>query len=203
MAEFQRQSGGQGNRPDNRGGRRQEPRPQSEFEEKVIEVNRVTRVVKGGKRMRFRALVVIGDKASRVSFGLGKANDVTTAVTKAVTMAKKDMTNVYLNKGTIPYVITGVHKSAQVLIKPAKSGTGLIAGGAVRVVLELAGVKDAVAKMLGSANKISNVMATIDALRKVTEPQVLLDGRGVVKAPRRNAETVEAVEIDTTAEQKV
>jgi small subunit ribosomal protein S5 len=161
--------------------RSSEPRVPSEFEEKVLEVNRVTRVVKGGKRMRFRALVVIGDRKKRVAFGLGKAADVTTAVAKAVAAAKKDMLNVYLHKGTLPYRVIGIHKSAEVLIKPATPGTGLIAGGAVRTVLELAGVQDAVAKMLGSANKISNVMASMDALRQLTSRRELLANRGIVE----------------------
>lgn len=165
-----------------RGRRDQTPRVPSEFEEKVIEVNRVTRVVKGGKRMRFRALVVIGDRKNRVAFGLGKANDVTAAVTKAVTAAKKDMVKAELYKGTLPYRVLGNHKSAQVLVKPATPGTGLIAGGAVRVVLELAGVKDAVAKMLGSANKISNVMATMDAIRQLTPRNELMSRRGMTVA---------------------
>lgn len=164
-----------------RGPRRRsmEPRVPSEFEERVIEVSRVTRVVKGGKRMRFRALVVIGDRKNRVAYGLGKANDVTAAVAKAVASAKKDMLNVYLKKGTLPYRVIGVHKSAEVLVKPATPGTGLIAGGAVRVVLEMAGVKDAVAKMLGSSNKISNVVATLDAMRQLVSPRELLASRGV------------------------
>ena len=169
-------SGGQ------RGGRR--PRPISapkEFDERVVEINRVTRVVKGGKRMRFRALVVIGDKQGRVAYGLGKAADVTTAVAKAVTDAKKDVKAVYLQKGTLPYQIMAVHKSAQVLIKPAQPGTGLIAGGPVRIVLDLAGVKDAVAKMLGSSNKISNIVATVDALGRIPSPQAIWESRGVAR----------------------
>ena len=151
----------------------------SEFDEKVLEVNRVTRVVKGGKRMRFRTLVVIGDHAGRIAYGLGKAGDVTTAVTKAVANAKKEVRSIYLQNGTLPYQVLHSTKSAQVLIRPAKPGTGLIAGGAMRVVLELAGVKDAVAKVLGSSNKISNVAATIEALAGVISPKDLAGRRGV------------------------
>ncbi len=188
---------GGGGRPG--GGRsHREPRPVSEFEERVIEVNRVTRVVKGGKRMRFRALVVIGDRKGRVSYGLGKATDVTTAVTKAVTSAKKDMLKVSLTRGTLPYRIIGVHKSAQVLVKPASPGSGLIAGGAARVVLELAGVKDAVAKMLGSSNKISNVMATLDALRNATPRRNLMERRGIAKpAKAAPVETAPVAEVES------
>lgn len=153
--------GGRGRRP-------QEPRVPSEYEERVLEVNRVTRVVKGGKRMRFRALVVIGNRNGKVAYGLGKATDVTTAVTKAVTMAKKDIHVIKLNEGSLPYEVLGKFKSAEVLIKPASHGTGLIAGGAVRVVLELAGVKDAVAKLISpSGNKVNNVLATLEGLRRL------------------------------------
>lgn len=178
----------QGRGGDQRGGRgSRRPRVErapSEFQERVIEINRVTRVVKGGKRMRFRALVVIGDKINRISYGLGKANDVTSAVAKAVNEAKKSVQTIYLQEGTLPYKIQYSHKSATVLVKPAKSGTGLIAGGAVRVVLELAGVKDAVAKVLGSANKISNVAATIEGLAQVQSPNQILSERG---KPERKA----------------
>lgn len=156
-----------------------------------MEINRVTRVVKGGKRMRFRALVVIGDKISRIAFGLGKANDVTAAVAKAVNEAKKDIITIYLTHGTLPYKMTSSHKSATVLIKPAKAGTGLIAGGSVRVVLELAGVKDAVAKVMGSANKISNVVATIKALKQVQSPKEILASRGKVAPEKQEKSTVE------------
>jgi len=172
----QRHHGDQSGRRDRRPAREQ--RVPSEFQERVLEINRVTRVVKGGKRMRFRALVVIGDKINRISFGLGKANDVTAAVAKAVNEAKKNVITVYLTKGTLPYKITHSHKSATVLIKPAKAGTGLIAGGSVRIVLELAGVKDAVAKVMGSSNKISNVVATIQALEQIQAPKDILASRG-------------------------
>lgn len=174
------------NRRPARGRAAAETRP-SEFEERVIEVNRVTRVVKGGKRMRFRVLVVIGDQVNRVAYGLGKANDVATAVTKAVADAKKSLRTVYLRRSTIPYQVVHVHKSARVLLKPAPAGTGLIAGGPVRVVLELAGVKDIVAKMLGSKNKISNVAATIEALASITSPRAIFDARGV-KPPQPKSE---------------
>ena len=170
------------------------PRVPSEFEEKVLEVSRVTRVVKGGKRMRFRALVVIGDRKNRVAFGLGKANDVATAVQKAVATAKKDIVKVTLRKGTLPYRVTGNHKSAHVLVKPANPGTGLIAGGAVRTVLELAGLQDVVAKMLGSSNKASNVVATIEALRAVTSPRDLMARRGIAKAAKKDKEVEETQE---------
>lgn len=163
------------------------PRPEkpvSEFEERVIEVSRVTRVVKGGKRLRFRTLVVIGNSNGKVGYGLGKAGDVSQAVQKAVANAKKDMRVVALQNTSIPYEVMGVFKSARVLVKPASEGTGLIAGGPVRIVLQLAGLKDAVAKILGSKNKISNVMATINALDAITSPDDIRKRRlGAGKKP--------------------
>lgn len=146
----------------------------------MLEINRVTRVVKGGKRLRFRALVVIGDNKNRVAYGLGKASDVSTAVRKAVADAKKDVKTIYLREGTLPYHTEVAYKSARVLIKPASPGTGLIAGGPVRIVLQLAGVKDAAAKMLGSNNKISNVVATINALAGIISPEMVRKRRGIV-----------------------
>ncbi|MDD5605822.1 MAG: 30S ribosomal protein S5 [Patescibacteria group bacterium] len=146
-------------------------RPVSEFDERVIEVSRVTRVVKGGKRLRFRTLVVIGNAKGKVGYGLGKAGDVSQAVQKAVANAKKDLRTIALKNSTVPYQVIGIYKSAKVLVKPAGEGSGLIAGGPVRIVLQLAGLKDAVAKMLGSKNKISNVMATIKALDAISSPE--------------------------------
>ena len=181
----QRQSSG----PARGGGRRRPMAAAKEFDERVVEINRVTRVVKVCKRAPCRALVVIGDRNGRVAYGLGKAADVTTAVSKAVTDAKKDVKSVFLKDGTLPYQITAEHKSARVLIKPAKSGTGLIAGGPVRVVLELAGVKDAVAKMLGSSNKISNIVATTYAISRVVAPGTLRERREGVAAKVRPATT--------------
>ena len=189
MAENYNQSRSGSNSSSRGGGRRRPESAPKEFEERVVEINRVTRVVKGGKRMRFRALVVIGDKKGKVAYGLGKATDVTTAVAKAVTDAKKDMRTVFLNKGTLPYLVEGRHKSAHVLIKPAQSGTGLIAGGPVRVVLDLVGVKDAAAKMLGSSNKVSNIVATIDALSQMISPKVLFERRGTKSSQDRGTKS--------------
>ncbi|MFH0905640.1 MAG: 30S ribosomal protein S5 [bacterium] len=168
-----------------------EPRAPKEFDERVLEINRVTRVVKGGKRMRFRALVVIGDNISRVSFGLGKAADVTTAVQKAVVEAKKRMQTIKLIKGALPYRITGRYKSAQVLIKPAPEGTGLVAGGSVRIVLQLAGVKNAAAKVLGSSNKISNVVATIQALSHIRLREDIMAQRGFTKTKSADSKSTD------------
>jgi small subunit ribosomal protein S5 len=174
-----------------RGGKRG-PRPEkpvSEFEERVIEVERVTRVVKGGKRLRFRVLVVIGNKKGKVAYGLGKAGDVSQAVQKAVADAKKDIRTVVFQEQTIPFQVIGVFKSARVLIKPAGDGTGLIAGGPVRIVLQLVGLQDVVAKMLGSKNKISNVMATINALDNIASPADIRARRGLKTTAKENPST--------------
>ncbi len=138
-----------------------------EFDQKVVEIKRVTRVVAGGKRMRFRALVVIGDKKGKVGIGLRKGTDVTEAVQKAVNTAKKSMIQVALHNDTIPHEIKLKYKSSVVFLKPAQPGTGVIAGGAIRQVLDLVGVKNVLSKMLGSSNKANNVMATYIALSKM------------------------------------
>lgn len=166
---------------DNRGGRggRKE---ESEFDQRILELARVTRVTKGGKRMRFRACVIIGDRKGRVGYGVAKGADVSGSVTKAVTQAKKRMMTVPLSNGTIPHAVDFKFAAAKVLIKPAPKGTGVKAGGAVRVVLELAGVPNVVAKILGSNNKINNAKATVQALAKLRKP---------VKPVK--AETLEAV----------
>ncbi|MBI2607776.1 MAG: 30S ribosomal protein S5 [Candidatus Doudnabacteria bacterium] len=143
---------------------RQRDQIKKEFQQKVVEVKRVTRVVAGGKRMRFRALVVVGDMKGRVGIGARKGADVSEAVNKAVSAAKKGMTTVNLVNDTIPHEIRFKYKSSLVFLKPALPGTGLIAGGAIRAVLEMAGVKNILSKMLGSANKINNVTATYLAL---------------------------------------
>lgn len=137
----------------------------SDIDSKVVEIKRVTRVVAGGKRMRFRALVVAGDRRGRVGIGLKKGTDVADAVGKATNQAKKNMISVPLLNGTIPHVVKLKYKAAKVLLKPAKPGTGVIAGGPVRAVMSLAGIKNVTSKMLGSSNKVSNVRATFEALK--------------------------------------
>lgn len=128
-------------------------REKREFDQKVVEVKRVTRVVAGGKRMRFRALVVIGDHKGRVGMGLKKGVDVAESVNKAINEAKKNMISLPLAKETIPHEVNIKYKSSKLLLKPARTGTGVIAGGAIRSVMDLAGVKNVVSKMLGSSNK--------------------------------------------------
>lgn len=142
-------------------------RERSEFDQKVVEVKRVTRVVAGGKRMRFRALVVIGDRKGKVGMGLKKGADVSESVNKAVNAAKKNMVTLPLINETIPHGLNVKYKSSALLLKPAKPGTGVIAGGAVRQVFELAGVKNIVSKMLGSNNKVNNVKAVFSAFKRM------------------------------------
>lgn len=137
---------------------------EKEFEQKIIDLARVTRVMAGGKRMRFRATVIIGDKNGKVGFGVAKGADVSLAVNKAILKAKKKMTTVNIVHGTIPYEVKKKFKASKIMIKPASKGTGIIAGGAVRNVLEIAGISDVVAKILGSSSKVNNVICTIKAL---------------------------------------
>ncbi len=136
-----------------------------EFEEKVVSIDRVTRVVKGGRRLRFRATVVVGNKKGKVGVGVDKGNEVMTAVQKAVARAKRDMIEVNLTGTTIAHELSARKGGAYVFLKPASEGTGVIAGGAVRAVLEAAGVRDILSKMIGSNSKINNAYATILALK--------------------------------------
>ena len=146
---------------------RQFVRPEKEFEEKVIQVNRVSKKTKGGNKISFSVLMVVGDKKGRVGVGLGKGLDVSRSIRKGITRAKKNLFHVPLVKGTIPHRILVKKGAAKVLLKPAPSGTGLITGGAVRAVAEAAGVQDMVSKILGTRNKASNVYATIEAFKRL------------------------------------
>jgi len=139
-----------------------------DFKEKVIDLRRVTRVTKGGKRFRFRVTIVIGDEKGKVGVGIAKGADVQQAVQKAKLNAKKALITVPLNGRTIMHEVDAKFSAAKVLVKPAKEGHGLIAGGAVRIVLSLAGIKDISAKCLGkTTNKLTNALATIEALKKI------------------------------------
>lgn len=140
---------------------------EKEFIEKVVQVNRVSKKTKGGNKIAFSVLVVVGDGKGRVGFGLGKAPDVTSAIRKGLSRARKNLINVPIKGTTIPHQIRFKQGAAEVLLKPAPPGTGVIAGGAVRSVVEAAGIKDIVSKILGSNNKASNVYATIEALKKL------------------------------------
>ena len=156
--------------PKNKRGNNRNPKEQEEkqFDERVVSIDRVARVVKGGRRFRFRALVVIGDKKGHVGIGVSKGADVQAAVGKAVDIAKKNLVTVPINKnGTLPHESQAKVAGANIFVKPASPGTGLIAGGVVRVVLEVAGYSDALSKSLGSSNKINSAYATLDALSNI------------------------------------
>ncbi len=176
-----KREGGRGGRGDNqndrrgRGGRgrgKRDERAPREFEQKILDLARVTRVTAGGKRMSFRCALVIGDKKGRVGMGLAKGGDVQIAIEKAYKQAKKHVLTVPLQEGTIPHSVRLKFGSAIVLLKPAPKGTGLKAGGAVRMVLEFAGVPNAVSKILNSSNKINIAKATLEALKQLRAVEV-------------------------------
>ena len=155
-------------KPQERRNRRPEIQPEEkQFDERTLHIDRVARVVKGGRRFRFRALVVVGDRKRKVGIGSAKGADVTAAVTKATEVAKKNFVEVSLYKGTLPHEVDSKVSGAHILLKPASAGTGLIAGGAVRTILEVAGVKNALSKSLGSSNKTNTAYATIAALQSL------------------------------------
>ncbi|MBI5754702.1 30S ribosomal protein S5 [Candidatus Peregrinibacteria bacterium] len=135
-----------------------------EFQEEVLQIDRVTRVVKGGRRLRFRATVVIGNLKGRAGLGIGKSNEVVGAIRKGITKAKKNLCTIPIYQGTIPHEITMKYKSSKIMLRPASIGTGLIAGGSARKILELIGVKNIISKAFGSSNRINNAKATIKAL---------------------------------------
>jgi small subunit ribosomal protein S5 len=151
---------------------------EKEFDERVIEINRVAKVVKGGRRFSFRVTMVVGDNSGSVGMGVGKANSVPDAMRKGSEKAKKNMHRVALFGSTIPHAVTGQVAGAKVLLKPASPGTGVIAAGGVRAVLEAAGVSDILTKSLGSANILNVVSATMDALDQLKSPQQVAADRG-------------------------
>jgi len=147
--------------------KRMEVRDEKEFESKTVELARVTRVTKGGKRMRFRSVILLGDKKGRVGYGVAKGADVAISINKSTRKAKKNLMAIPLVNDTLPHIVEAKFGAAKVLIKPAPRGTGIKAGGALRLVLELAGVPNAVGKLMGSKNKINNIKAAFEALKKL------------------------------------
>lgn len=158
--------------------RRQKREPKL-YEERVVNINRVTKVVKGGRRFRFSALVVIGDKNGHVGFGTGKAQEVPDAIKKAIEDAKRNMVKVPMYNKTIPHEVTGTYGAGEVFLKPAVGGTGVIAGGPVRAVIELAGYEDILSKSLGSNTPINVVRATFDAIANLRTAEQVARTRGL------------------------
>lgn len=149
-----------------------------EYVEKLIKLNRVAKVVKGGRRFSFSALVVVGDQKGRVGYGFGKANDVTEAIRKSVEKAKSNMIEVPMKRTSIPHEIQGEYKSAKVLLRPAAAGTGVIAGGPVRAVMDACGIHDILSKSLGSKNTINIVKAVFDGLENLFDAREVANNRG-------------------------
>ncbi len=165
---------------------------ENQLDERMVHIDRVARVVKGGRRFRFRALVIVGDHKGRVGAGVSKGLDVTSAVSKATDKAKKNMVTISLYKGTVPHESEAKVAGAQILIKPASAGTGLIAGGVVRTVLEVAGISNALSKSLGSTNKINIAYATIKALEAIQPQKNWVTSKNSKTAPLKKSEKAKA-----------
>ncbi len=155
-----------------------EKESQPEFEERVVFVNRCSKVVKGGRNFSFSAVVVVGNRDGLVGYGFGKANEVADAIRKGGEIARKSLVNITMKDRTIPHEVTGVCDGGQVLLRPASPGTGVIAGGGMRAVLEMAGVRDVLGKSLGSSNQLNVVKATFEALNKLKSRSEVLAMRG-------------------------
>ena len=157
-----------------------------ELLEKIVFINRCAKVVKGGRRFSFSALIVAGDQKGRVGYGFGKANEVADAIKKGTAMARNNMIQIYLNQHTIPHDVEGTFGGGRVILKPASPGTGLIAGGGVRAVVEAVGIRDVLSKSLGSSNMVNVVKATLNALSKLRLRSHIMQRRGLIAAPNGN-----------------
>ena len=163
-----------------------EEKPQSEWTERVVQIRRVTKVVKGGKKLSFRAVVIVGNKKGQVGVGCAKASEVIIAIQKAIADGRKNLVTVPIFKTTIPHPITGRSGSGEVMLKPASQGTGIIAGGSVRLVLELAGIENILSKSLGSKSPLNAAYATIEALKNLTPFSEVAARRGLTLAQLLN-----------------
>ncbi len=172
---------------DKRSGKKPVRRDKPEFEQKLLDLARVTRVVKGGRRFRFRATLVIGNRKGQVGVGVAKGSDVSDAIQKAYNDAKKCMITVKLSANTIPHDVKMKLGSAKILLKPAPEGRGVIAGGAVRAVVDLAGIRDIVSKSLGTSNKLNVARATIEALKTLKEPRIKIEAVAVKEVAKETA----------------
>lgn len=178
----------------------------SEYEERVVEISRVSRVVKGGRRIRFRILVVIGDQKGKIGYGMAKATEIAVGVKKAVAQAKKHMITVPIINDTIPYQVMHNLGSAKVFLKPASQGTSIVAGGVIRVVADLAGIKNLLSKVIGTSNKINNVKAVFEALSSFDQKKVEIMKKRFEagqKAENPIAEKVEKTKEEVVAEKEV
>ena len=158
--------------------RREDAQPRDNFTEKLVQLNRTAKVVKGGRRFSFSALTVVGDHQGNVGFGFGKANDVTEAIRKSVEKSKRAVVHVPVKNGTLPHEVTGVYKATNVLIKPAFPGSGVIAGGPVRAILEVAGYTDVISKCIGSRNSMNIVRAVFNGMDKLMDAKAVAKNRG-------------------------